>query len=164
MHHVESEREVITSLDANIQALRAPVTNFRKVSFLPCRCTRFIFWGLLTERQRERETLAMHAKPMDVELLIYERSMGLIYPEDCIPFLVTRRAIRRHCLRSWLLSLMLGVGIKESVHLLSARLLVAQYRSTACTHTQHSSSPATRSTTSPLVSKNFILQEIHELR
>ena len=35
------------------------------------------FLGLLTERQRERDTLALHAKPMDAELRTYERSMGL---------------------------------------------------------------------------------------
>lgn len=34
---VESEREVITSLDANIQTLRARVANLREGWFLPCR-------------------------------------------------------------------------------------------------------------------------------
>lgn len=76
---VESEREVITSLDANIQTLRARVANLREGQFSPVsrRRTPLPSEYFPTERQRERDTLAMHAKPMDAELLTYERSMGL---------------------------------------------------------------------------------------
>ena len=37
---VESEREVITSLDANIQTLRARVANLREGQFSPVSCRR----------------------------------------------------------------------------------------------------------------------------
>ena len=50
-----------------------------KVSFSRVVLVHTVYFSedLLTERQLERDMLAMHAKPMDAELLTYERSMGL---------------------------------------------------------------------------------------
>ncbi|KAI9433549.1 hypothetical protein H4582DRAFT_1986495 [Lactarius indigo] len=57
---VEAEREVLASIDANIQTLRARVANLRK------------------ERELERDTLAMHAGPMSAEVRACERATGLV--------------------------------------------------------------------------------------
>ncbi|KAH9026532.1 hypothetical protein EDB85DRAFT_1979530, partial [Lactarius pseudohatsudake] len=57
---VEAEREVLASTDANIQTLRARVANLRK------------------ERELERDTLAMHARPMSAEVRACERATGLV--------------------------------------------------------------------------------------
>ncbi|KAI9433556.1 hypothetical protein H4582DRAFT_1986608 [Lactarius indigo] len=57
---VEAEREVLASIDANIQTLRARVANLRK------------------ERELERDTLAMHARPMSAEVRACERATGLV--------------------------------------------------------------------------------------
>jgi kinetochore protein Spc25, fungi type len=75
---VESGREVLTSLDANIQTLRARVANLRKGRFLPSRFPlTTTLRGLLTERERERDTLAMHDKPVSAELRTCERAFAL---------------------------------------------------------------------------------------